>query len=293
MTATLIPDTEPVAVISEASADATTEVRRRPRSEGSLQVTQRSVTKAEWIKFRSVRSNLGGVVAAGLLMIGFGTLFSSLAGSEQGFGPQDSGSTDSLSMSFAGIDLSLLVLGVLGAVFVAGEYTNGLIRTMFTVVARRGQLLRAKALVVAAASFVVMTASSFVVFVTGRAAYAGDGVVYGLGDDGVVRALLGGGVIGAGIALMGLGLGFILRSTAAAIGTLVAVVMIAPGLVPLLPGSLGDTIVKFLPSSAGQAFLNVAPSDTLLSPGTGFAVFATWVVGLLGAALVVLRRRDA
>lgn len=289
MTATLIPETETV----EVTGGATAGERRTAHPDDALRVTQRSVTKAEWIKFRSVRSNVIGAVAAGLLMIGFGTLFSSLAGSEQSFGPEAASGTDSLSMSFAGIDLSLLVLGVLGAVFVAGEYSNGLIRTMFTAVARRGQLLRAKALVVAAASFVVMAASSFVVFVTGRAAYAGDGVVYGLGDDGVVRALLGGGVMGAGIALMGLALGFILRSTAAAIGTLVAVVMIAPGLVPLLPGSLGDTIAKFLPSNAGQAFLNVAPTDTLLSPGAGFAVFATWVVGLMGVALVVLRRRDA
>lgn len=39
--------------------------------------------------------------------------------------------------------------------------------------------------------------------------------------------------------------------------------------------------------------LAVEPNDTLLSPLPGFAVFAIWTVGLLAAAVVVLRRRDA
>jgi ABC-2 type transport system permease protein len=93
--------------------------------------------------------------------------------------------------------------------------------------------------------------------------------------------------------LMGLALGFVLRSTAAAIGTLVATLMIAPGLVGLLPDSVSESIGKFLPSNAGQAFLAVEPSDTLLSPAAGFAVFAAWAIGLLAAAVIVLRRRDA
>lgn len=273
--------------------DVASGARRRSEPDRSVRVSQRSVARAEWIKFRSVRSNRYNVVAAALVMIGFGTLFSSLAGSEQGFGPENPAGTDALTMSFSGIDVSLLVLGVLGAVFVAGEYASGLIRTMFTVVPRRAQVLRAKALVVAASTFVVMTVASFVVFFTGRAVYAGDGAVYGLGDEGVVRALLGGGAISAGMALLGLSLGFILRSTAAAIGTLVAVVMLTPGLMPLLPGSLGDTVPKFLPSNAGQAFLSVGSSDTLLAPGAGLAVFTAWVVGLLVVAAFVLGRRDA
>jgi hypothetical protein len=92
---------------------------------------------------------------------------------------------------------------------------------------------------------------------------------------------------------MGLALGFLLRSTAAAIGTLVGVLMIAPGLVNLLPDAVGESIGKILPSNAGQAFLAVEGGDMLLSPGAGFAVFAAWTVGLLAAAVVTLRRRDA
>jgi hypothetical protein len=251
------------------------------------------VVRAEWIKFRSVRSNVISLVAAGAVLVLFGALFSSLAGSDEALPPNATAGTDSLSMSFGGMNLSQLVLGVLGALFVAGEYTTGMIRTMFAAVADRIPVLRAKAIVLAGTTWVVMTVASFVVFAAGQAVYADDGATYGLGDDGVLRAVPGGGVYGAGIVLMGLALGFLLRSTAAAISTLVGTLMIAPGLVGLLPDSVSESIGKFLPSDAGQAFLNVAGTDALLSPTAGFAVFAAWVVGLLTAAVVVLRRRDA
>lgn len=260
---------------------------RRPR------VTQWSVIRSEWIKLTSVRSNLVTLAAAGLVLVAFGALFSSLAGSEEGLPPNATAGTDSLSIAFGAMNLSQLVLGVLGALFVTSEHGSGLIRTMFAAVGGRLVVLRAKAVVLGTSAWVVMTAASFAVFFAGRAVYAGDGVVRALGDPGVLRALLGGGVYGAGIVLMGLALGFLLRSTAAAVGTLVASLMIIPGLVGFLPDSISDNLGRFLPSNAGQAFLSVGGSDALLSPAAGFAVFAAWVVGLLALAAVAVRRRDA
>jgi ABC-type transport system involved in multi-copper enzyme maturation permease subunit len=288
MTATTLPSDLPSPVRSAASS-------RSAVTDGAddRRVTQRSVCRAEWIKFVSVRSNVRALVGAGLVLLVFGTLFASLAGGDEALPPNAATASDSLSMTFAGMNLSQLVLGVLGAVFVAGEYTTGVIRTMFTAVADRVSVLRAKAIVLGFGSWLVMTVASVVVFFAGQAVYAGDGATYALTDDGVLRAVLGGGVYGAGIALMGLALGFLLRSTAAAIGTLVATLMVAPGLIGLLPDAFGDPVGKYLPSNAGQAFLAVSPSETLLSPGAGFVVFAVWAVGLLAAAVVVLRRRDA
>lgn len=257
-------------------------------------VDDRSVVRAEWIKFTSVRSNLYALAGAAVALIAFGTMFAALAGSDQAFGPpQLKNAMDSLSTSFAGMNLSRLILGVLGAVFVAGEYSTGMIRTMFTAVASRLPVLRAKVVVASGATWIVMTVASFAVFFAGQAVYAGDGVTYGLGDPGVLRAVLGGGVYGAGIVAMGIALGFLLRSTAATIATLVAGLMVVPGLITLLPDSFSDPVGKILPSNAGDAFLNVAPSEALLSPAVGFVVFVLWVVGLLVAAAVVVRRRDA
>jgi ABC-2 type transport system permease protein len=253
----------------------------------------KSFVRAEWIKLRSVRSNVVALVAAGAVLVLIGTLFSSLAGSDKALPPGATSGTDSLSMSFGAMNMCQLVLGVLGAVFVAGEYATGMIRSMFTAAASRSNVLWAKAIVLGGASWIVMTIASFAVFFTGQAAYAGTDATYSLSDPGVLRAVLGGGVYGAGIVLMGLALGFILRSTAAAIGTLIGTLMILPGLVGFLPDSIGESVGKFLPSTAGQAFLSVSGGPKLLSPGAGFAVFAGWAIGLLGIAVFMLHRRDA
>jgi ABC-2 type transport system permease protein len=259
----------------------------------SGRVNRLSVIRAEWIKFRSVRANIVALVSSGAVLVVIGTLFSSMAGSGEELPPNTTAGTDSLSMSFGAMNLSQLVLGVMAAVFVSGEYNTGLIRTMFANVGNRNTVLQSKAIVLGSLSWLVMTVASMAVFATGQAAYTGDGATFAIGDSGVLRAVLGGGVYGAGIVLMGLALGFILRSTAAAIGTLVGALMIAPGLFGLLPESVGNSVGKFLPSNAGQAFLSVVGSESLLSPAAGFAVFVAWAIGLLGVAVMFLRQRDA
>ena len=96
------------------------------------------------------------------------------------------------------------------------------------------------------------------------------------------------------IALIGLGLGVLLRSVASSIGALVAGVLILPALAGgLLPASW-DTILQFLPSSAAAAFTTVAAAgDSVLSAGAGALVLAAWVAVALGAAALAITRRDA
>ena len=191
------------------------------------------------------------------------------------------------------MSLAQLILGVLGALLVTSEYSSGLIRTVFAAVPKRSPVLRAKAVVVGVITLLLMTVTSFVTFLAAQAVYAGDEVTYTLADTGIVRVIIGNGVYLTGVALMGLALGFLLRSTAAAVATLIGLLMIAPGLSGLLPDSIGDAITKLLPSNAGSAFTQLHESADLLSPASGFAVFAIWVIGLLAAAAVLLRRRDA
>jgi ABC-2 type transport system permease protein len=260
----------------------------------TYRVTQRSVVHAEWIKFRSVRSNLATLAAAGIVLVLFGALFSYLAGGGENLGPPGSDDmSDSMASVFGGLNLSQLVLGVLGAVFVAGEYVTGLIRTTFAAVPHRLPVLRAKAIVLGTSTWLVMTVASFVAFFVGQALYAGDGITYSITEPGVLRAVFGVGLYGAGVVVMGVALGFLLRSTAAAIGTLIGTLMLAPGLVSLLPDSISSPLGKVLPSNAGEAIRTVASNSDLLSPGAGMAVFAAWVVGLVIAAAVIVRRRDA
>lgn len=291
MTTTLDPKT----IDTRAGATATI-APAFERERLAHRVTQWAVMKSEWIKLRSVRSNLIGIAAAAVVLVLLGTLFAALGDSGQGpggAGGPGGAASDSFSLIFGGINLSQLVIGVLGALFVASEYTSGLIRTMFAAVGRRTLVLRAKAMVFGGVTWLAMTAGAFAAFFAGTAVYRGSFATYAIGDPGVLRAVLAVGFYGCCVALIGIALGFLLRSTASAIGVLVGLLLLAPVLVGLLPGSLGDTLTEILPSKAGDAMMSVTSPDTLLSPGLGFLVLVVWVVALLGAAAATLRRRDA
>ena len=263
-----------------------------PRAGTTPRVTIPRVIDAEWLKFRTVRSNLATLASAAAATVGFGLLFSAFAGSGNQVGPNDAGA-DALSMSLGGVSLAQIFVAVLGVMFVTSEYGSGLIRTMFTAVPTRLPVLGAKALVVGAATTAVMTVASFAAFLGGQAVYGVPEAAMSLADDGVIRALLGTGVYLGGIAAMGVALGFLLRSAGSAIGVVIGTLMVAPLLVGLLPSDISDPISRILPSNAGEAFRSVSATSTLLSPAAGAAVFALWVVGLVSAAAVVVRRRDA
>jgi ABC-2 type transport system permease protein len=253
-------------------------------------VTEWSVTKAEWIKLRSVRVNVVGILAAAVALVLLGVLFSALAPKDMGPGGT---ATDSVSFAFGGISLSQLIIGVLAAVFVGSEYASGLIRTTFGAVARRTRVLRAKAIVFGCATWLAMTTGAVGAFFAGSAVYSGNLPSYAIGDSGVLRAVLSAGFYGACVALTGIAIGFLVRSTAAAIGLLLGLLMLAPLLVDLVPGAVGDTLSKVMPSNAGEAMMSVTARDSLLSPTLGLAVLVAWVIGLLAIAAVALRRRDA
>lgn len=261
-------------------------------SSSAPRVTARRVIDAEWLKFRSVRSNLVTLGSAAAATIGFGLLFSALAGSGSDFGP-DNAPTDALSMRLAGVNMAQIIVAVLGVLFVTSEYGSGLIRTMFAAVPRRLPVVGAKTLVAGTVTTVVMSAAALVAFLGGQAVYGIPEAALSLGDDGVIRAVLGTGAYLGGIAAMGVALGFLLRSAGAAIGVVISSLMVVPILVSLLPSDLSDPIGPYLPSNAGAAFRSIVATPDLLSPGAGAAVFALWVVGLVAAAAVVVRRRDA
>jgi ABC-2 type transport system permease protein len=257
-------------------------------------VDARGVLRSEWTKFRSVRSNLVTLFAAAAALLAFGILFSVLAGNSgaaQPGPPQDA--TDSLGVAFSGLNLAQLILGVLGALVVTSEYSTGLIRTVFAAVPKRLPVLRSKAIVVGFAAWVVMTIGSVITFFVAQAVYAGNQATYAIGDPGVLRVVFGVGFFGACVAVMGVALGFILRNTAGAVATLIGALLVLPGLAGLLPGSIGETVTKVLPSNAGAAFTQLTSSSSNLAPLAGFVVLIAWVVGLVAVASWSVLRRDA
>ena len=252
-------------------------------------LTLRHVIRSEWIKLRSVRSTVTTLILAGVAVSAFGILVSVLSDGAA-FGADGPAVADPAGNSLFGTNIAQLVLGVLGALLITSEYSTGQIRSTFAAVPLRLQVLWAKAVVVAGATFATMTAGVMVAFLAGQALYSGPGA--SLSDPGVLRAVLGAAAFPTAIAVMGIALGVLMRHTATAVGALFGALFIMPILLQSLGGVWADT-ASYLPSEAGQAMISLTEDPQRLAPLTGFGVLAAWVVVLLAGAAFALKHRDA
>lgn len=255
-------------------------------------VTQGQVIRSEWIKLRTVRSSwfllaatVLGIVVVGLLVsyLSNANWSTSSASARAGFHP--------INQSLIGVNLAELTLGVLGVLVVTGEYGTGMIRATFAAVPRRLPVLVAKVGVLAAVTFVVCLVAVGVAFLGGQNLLGSHGIP--LGHPGALRAVFGAALYLTVVGVLGVGLGFLIRSTAGAIATLIAVLLVLPIMVAVLPGSLAGAVDRYLPSMAGRALFTTAGGQAMLSPWTGFGIFLLYAAVVLAAAAVALRRRDA
>jgi ABC-type transport system involved in multi-copper enzyme maturation permease subunit len=255
-------------------------------------VTPVRAIRAEWIKLFSLRSSWITLAVAVVAVIGLGALFSAVTNAHWSeIRPEERLHFDPVGVSLRGVMLAQLVIGVLGALVITGEYATGMIRSSLMAVPRRFPVLVAKAVVFACVTFVLMLASAFVAFFVGQAALGSHGTTLGAGH--ALRPIVGVALYLTVVALFALGLGFALRNTAGTIATLFALLLVVPGLAQLLPTSWQPHVIPYLPSNAGASVFQVHPDTGMLGTWTGFAVFCAWAAAALVAGLVVLKRRDA
>lgn len=268
----------------------------RPVTTGS-RVSLPGVLNSEWIKFRSLRSTWFSLLAALLITDGLGTLFSALHAHrmQQGIGPGGKiFGFDATQVSLRGVFLAQLAIGVLGVLFITGEYSTGMIRSSLAAVPRRRPVLIAKAVVFAIPVFAVSLVATFIGFLLGQQAQASTHAQASLSTPGAERAILGAAIYLTLIGLLGLGLGFLIRNTAGAIATLFGIVLVAPILAQALPNPYSTDVSKYLPLMAGQRVIEtVMPDPNLLSPWAGIGVLALYAVAALIAGAIMLARHDA
>ena len=108
------------------------------------------------------------------------------------------------------------------------EFSSGMIRATFAAVPRRPLVLAAKAAVLGAVTLAAGEITAFAAFLAGQAALQAPAPHATLGQPGVLRAVLLAGAYPALIALIGLGLGALVRHTAGAICALVGVLFVLP-----------------------------------------------------------------
>jgi len=264
-----------------------------PGDRAPQRVTLARVVRSEWTKLRSLPSTAWSLLAAVVLVVVFGALYSLLRVTRPPHDPASLASFDPTAVSLGGVRLAELAVGVLGVLLVTGEYATGMIRTSLTAVPARLPVLWGKAIVFAITTLTLCLPAAFAAFLVGQSILASEHLDTTLGQPGTARAVLGSALYLTAVGLLGLGLGALLRNTAGGIAALFGAQFGLQIVAGLLPETWSDQVTRYLPAPAGIAVTNVRPDPLSLGPWTGFALFCLYIAVLLGLAAWLLRRRDA
>jgi ABC-2 type transport system permease protein len=268
-----------------------------PLGAGAGRATFREAMDSELAKIRSVRSTFWTLLISLLVSVGISVLIAAVRSANWSTIAAANRAAINMSDVVAGVYFGVLVTGVLGVLVVASEYSTGMMRTSLTAFPRRGTLFTAKATVLTLVVVVLGLVIAFASYLLAAPFYTRHGVDLTLGRAANVRALLAVAVYLVLIALMGLGLGYLLRHTAAAISSLVGLLFVIPIITSFLPGRAGKDVNQVVPTNAGTAMTathtTTAAGTQLLSPLGGLIALLIWTAVFVVPALVLYRRRDA
>ncbi|HEY2669479.1 MAG TPA: ABC transporter permease [Rugosimonospora sp.] len=254
--------------------------------------------RSEWTKIRSVRSTLWSIVAMAGVAIGLNALINWLSIDRRWSTMVPGEQADHLAHPLDTILTSPMLVAqfavaVIGVMAISAEYSTGMVRSTLQAQPRRLTILTAKVLVLAGLMVVVGEALSFGAYLTGKAVIAPHIPVH-LSDPGALRAVVGAGLYIPVLALFSLAVAAILRHTAAAITTVLGIMLVVSNLTALLPDSWGHHINAYMPMNAGSlVFQQHVDPKQLLTAWQGLGVFGAETAILLVIAAVLMRRRDA
>lgn len=247
--------------------------------------------RSEWTKLWTLRSTAYALVATVVLAMGFEVLVAGGAGARFGeLPPERQAGFDPTSVSLQAVLLfTQVALGLLGVLIITSEYATGTIRASLAAVPRRGRLFAAKAAVLTAVAAATGQVVAFGAFLLGQHILASSGApAANLGDPHVLRAVVCGGAYLALIGLLGVALGYLVRSTAGAITILVSLTIIDLAVLPLLPA----VVARYYPVLAGLQIINVSHDPRALPPWIGFGLLIALVAVSLACGYTAFRTRD-
>ena len=251
------------------------------------------VIRSEWTKIRSVASTVWTLSLAVVVTIALGMLIAGLSANEfDNMSERDRLSFDPTFISFAGMSLGQLAMIVFGVLVVSNEYSTGMIRSSLAAVPQRGTFLFSKIAVATGLALVVGLATSFVAFFLGQA-MLGEHKAQ-IGDPGVLRAVIGGGLYMTLIAMFSMGVAAMLRSPMLSLGILMPFFFLVSNILGNV--SATEKIGRYLPDQAGSKIMQVVTpvdDDTPYGPWGGLGIMALWVIAAIAGGYATLKKRDA
>ncbi len=246
----------------------TVEIRPAHAAVPPLAIRARDVLTSEFTKLRSVRSTYWTLLIAVVTAIGLSAIVAVAFATAP---PAGRPPIDPLLPSFISLEYAVLAVGVLGVLAFSSEHATGLIRTTFAAVPRRRAVLAAKAAAAGTVTLIVGELVSFASFFLVQAILSGHHLGVSLSHSGVPGAVLAEGTLLFVCAMVGLGLGAMIRHTAGAVAALVALIYL-PAILGLLPAPWNDRIGRFTLFYAAQQVVAPHPRTDLLSPAPSMLV---------------------
>ncbi len=252
---------------------------------------------AEWLKLRTTPGT-GWLLAA---LIAVTAALSAMADAAARC-PAGGCQIDPVKTSLTGIYLGQAVVAVLAVTAISSEYGTGMIRVTFTAMPGRTVVLAAKAVIIAG---LVLTAGAAAVLgsvLAGRLILPGHGFTAERGylllspaAGPALRASIGSVLYLALIALLSLGVAAAVRDTAAAIGSVLGLLYVAPVIAAVLGRSgASRQLQQIAPMTAGLAIQATTGLRSLpVSPWAGLGILAAWAAAALLAGSLLLHLRDA
>jgi len=240
--------------------------------------------RAELLKLRTVRTTWILVGIALAIVLGVDLL---ALGLMDGGATVDDGDVDSV-LSFTAIgDLLLLSLGI---VSMAGEFRHGTVTSSFLATPSRWPVIAAKALAVALVALLYAAVALALTAAVGLPWLAAEDANLELGGGDAALAVTGRLLYAAISAVLGVGVGAVLRNQAAGLTVaLVALLAVEPAL-----AAVSEDVAVYGPTGAGLALFGGQGDATseALPFGLGGLVYFGYAALLVAAGCVIAVRRD-
>ena len=247
-----------------------------------------ALIRSEWLKLRTVRSNITMTCFAVVLPLAITLLTTAFIGID---------SVDDATVSAVLLgsgSLSVLLFGIIGVLAITQEYSQGTIRLTLAANPRRTRVFVAKAIVL---SILSAGLTAFIVLVgntAGEAILDSRGAIGKLSNDDMGAAYLAMIALSVVVSLLGMAIGTLTRNPPSAVTILVLWPLLLEsligGLLSLVINSIG---FEWMPFQTGMNALRLEDSDMDFGRWGSVGYFGLWVLGLSLFAHTVFKRRDA
>jgi ABC-2 type transport system permease protein len=247
-----------------------------------------ALIRSEWLKLRTVRSNITMACFAVALPL----LITLLT---MAFINVDSVDERAVSAVLLGSgSLSVLLFGIIGVLAITQEYSQGTIRLTLAANPRRTKVYVAKGIVLAILSggltaFIILVGNT-----AGEAILDSRGAVGKLSNDKMGQAYLGMIALSILVSLLGMAIGTLTRNPPSAVTVLVLWPLLLEsligGLLSLVINSIG---FEWMPFQTGMNALRLEDSELDFGRWGSVGYFGLWVLALSLFAHTVFKRRDA